>query len=75
LAVGYCIGLGTPFLLSGLFFDKSQVMRKFLAKHGEKISYIGGVLLILIGVMQFTGAWDAWMISLRSLISGFEPVL
>ncbi|MFM8621393.1 MAG: cytochrome c biogenesis CcdA family protein [Candidatus Nanopelagicaceae bacterium] len=75
LAVGYCLGLGTPFLLSGLFFDKSLVMRKFLAKHGDKISYIGGVLLILIGVMQFTGAWDTWMISLRSLISGFEPVL
>ena len=75
LAVGYCFGLGTPFLLSGLFFDKSQAMRKFIAKHGERISYIGGVLLILIGVMQFTGAWDSWMISLRSLISGFEPVL
>ena len=75
LAVGYCFGLGTPFLLSGLFFDKSQAMRKFIGKHGERISYIGGVLLILIGVMQFTGAWDSWMISLRSLISGFEPVL
>ena len=75
LAVAYCFGLGTPFLLSGIFFDRSQAMRKFLAKHGEKISFIGGVLLILIGVMQFTGLWDSWMISLRSLISGFEPVL
>ena len=75
LAVAYCFGLGTPFLLSGIFFDRSQAMRKFLAKHGEQISFIGGVLLILIGVLQFTGLWDAWMISLRSLISGFEPVL
>ena len=75
LAVAYCFGLGTPFLLSGIFFDRSQAMRKFLAKHGEQISFIGGVLLILIGVMQFTGLWDSWMISLRSLISGFEPLL
>ena len=75
LAVAYCFGLGTPFLLSGIFFDRSQAMRKFLSKHGEQISFIGGVLLILIGVLQFTGLWDAWMISLRSLISGFEPVL
>lgn len=75
LAVGYCLGLGTPFLLSGLFFDKSQGMRKFIARHGERVSLIGGVLLIFIGILQFTGAWDAWMISLRSLISGFEPVL
>ena len=73
--LGFLFGLGTPFLLSGIFFDRSQAMRKFLAKHGEQISFIGGVLLILIGVLQFTGLWDAWMISLRSLISGFEPVL
>jgi hypothetical protein len=50
-------------------------MRKFLAKNGEKISFVGGVLLIAIGAMQITGTWDHLMISLRSTISGFQPVL
>lgn len=75
LSVAYCFGLGAPFILSGLFFDKSQSMRKFLAKNGEKISYVGGVLLIVIGVMQITGTWDSLMNSLRGMISGFEPIL
>ena len=75
LSATYCLGLGTPFILTGLFFDRSQAMRKFLAKNGERISFVGGVLLILIGLMQLTGTWDSLMNSLRGLISGFEPVL
>ena len=75
LAVAYCFGLGTPFILSGLYLDKSQRMRKFLAKNGDRISFIGGALLIAIGALQITGAWDSIMNSLRSLISGFEPLI
>ncbi len=75
LAVAYCFGLGTPFILSGLYLDKSQSMRKFLAKNGERISFIGGLLLIIIGLLQITGAWDSIMNSLRSVITGFEPLI
>ena len=75
LAVAYCFGLGTPFILSGLYLDKSHKMRKFLAKNGDRISFIGGALLIAIGALQITGAWDSIMNSLRSLITGFEPLL
>lgn len=75
LAVAYCIGLGTPFILSGLFLDRSQAVRKFLAKNGDRFSYIGGALLIAIGAMQITGTWDSLMNSLRGFISGFEPLL
>ncbi len=75
LSVAYCIGLGTPFILSSLFLDRSQAVRKFLAKNGDRISYVGGVLLIAIGAMQLTGTWDSLMNSLRGLISGFEPLL
>ena len=75
LAVAYCFGLGTPFILSGLYLDKSQSMRKFLAKNGERISFIGGLLLIIIGLLQITGAWESIMNSLRSVITGFEPLI
>ena len=75
LAIAYCFGLGTPFILSGLYLDKSQTMRKFLAKNGDRISFIGGALLIAIGALQITGAWDSIMNSLRSLITGFEPLI
>lgn len=75
LSAAYCIGLGTPFILSGLYLDKSESMRKFLAVNGDRISKIGGIFLIVIGLLQITGTWNHLMNSLRGLISGFEPIL
>ena len=75
LSIGYSIGLGIPFILSGLFLDRSKKIRSFFLKRGSLISKVGGVLLILIGIMQLTGIWSDLMIELRSLISSFVPVI
>jgi cytochrome c-type biogenesis protein len=75
LSLGYCIGLGLPFIASGLFLDRSEKLRKVLVKSGGKISTIGGVLLIIIGILQLTGLWTDLMIEMRSLISEFAPVI
>jgi cytochrome c-type biogenesis protein len=44
-------------------------------RQGSVISKVGGVLLIIIGIMQLTGMWGDLMISMRSLISDFVPVI
>jgi cytochrome c-type biogenesis protein len=75
LSVGYCLGLGLPFILSGLFLDRSEKLRKLLVKKGNLISVIGGTLLIIIGILQLLGLWSELMISLRSIISNFAPVI
>lgn len=75
LSIGYSIGLGIPFILSGLFLDRSKKVRAFFLHRGSLISKVGGVLLILIGLLQVTGLWGDVMINLRSLISDFVPVI
>ena len=75
LSLGYCLGLGLPFIATGIFFDKSKAFRKFMVKRGGLVSKVGGVLLIAIGLLQLTGIWADLMISLRSLISDFAPVI
>jgi len=75
LSFGYCIGLGAPFIASGLYLDKSARLRKFLTKRGDLISKIGGIFLILIGIAQLLGIWTDLMASLRSFISDFAPVI
>ena len=75
LSFGYCLGLGLPFIASGLYLDKSEKLRKILVKSGDKVSKIGGALLILIGLLQLTGVWTDLMIEMRSLISDFAPVI
>ena len=75
LSFGYCLGLGLPFILSGLFMDKSAKLRSIIYRRGDVISKIGGVFLIAIGVLEVLGLWSQLMYSLRSLISDFIPVV
>ncbi len=75
LSFGYCLGLGVPFILSGLFLDKSTKLRSIIYRRGYLISKIGGIFLIAIGILQVLGVWSQMMISIRSLISDFIPVI
>lgn len=75
LSFGYCMGLGAPFIASGLYLDKSARLRKFLTKRGDLITKLGGGLLILIGIAQLLGIWADLMASMRSFISDFAPVI
>lgn len=75
LSLGYCLGLGLPFVASGVFLDRSEKLRKYLVKRGDLISKIGGVFLIAIGLLEVTGLWGQLMNLMRSLISDFIPVL
>ena len=75
LSLGYSFGLGIPFILSGLFLDRSVRLRRFIAKRGNIITNFGGVLMIVIGLLQVSGLWNEIMNSLRSSISNFIPVV
>jgi cytochrome c-type biogenesis protein len=75
LSFGYCLGLGLPFILSGLSIDKSAKLRSIIYRRGDIISKVGGIFLITIGVMQVLGFWSQLMNSMRSLISDFIPVI
>ena len=75
LGFAYCLGLGVPLLLVGLFFDKSQKIRRAISKHGNVLTIIGGAFLIVMGLLQLSGLWITLMNSLRDLISNFIPVI
>ena len=75
LSAAYCFGLGLPFILTGLFLDKVEPLRKLIMRKGNLVTKIGGVVLILIGVLQVSNFWDTLMNSMRDLISGFIPIL
>jgi len=75
LSVGYCFGIGVPFILVGLFFDQSAKLRRFISKHGNLLTIFGGVFLIIIGFLQASGLWGQLINLLRSSISSFVPVV
>ena len=55
LLFSYAVGLGVPFLLVGLFASQAA---GFFERHATGLSYVNkvfGALLILIGILVFTG--------------------
>lgn len=52
----YSIGLGLPFILASVAFDKVKGAFKQIQKHSRTISIVSGVLLIVAGIMVFTGS-------------------
>lgn len=75
LALAYSLGLGIPFVVFALLFERALGVSKALAKHRRTIGLLSGALLIGIGVLLFTGVWAAWMDDLAGTISTFEPVV
>ena len=75
LAGFFSLGIGIPFILVGVLFQSAMVRLAFFRKHARIISLIGGLILILIGVLEVTGLWDTFTIFLRNSFSGFNPVL
>jgi cytochrome c-type biogenesis protein len=64
----YCLGLGIPFVLVALGVGWVSGALGFVRRHRQLISQIGGALLILIGVLLVSGAWDHWMNWLRDVV-------
>ncbi|AWB82905.1 cytochrome C biogenesis protein ResC [Corynebacterium yudongzhengii] len=58
LIIGYCLGLGLPFLLLALGSAKAMNAVDFLRRHSRTIQIIGGVLMVIVGVLLVSGAWN-----------------
>jgi len=59
LAFVYALGIGIPFLIVAFAFQRGVNIFGFARRHARLITRIGGVLLIVVGVLEVTGAWQA----------------
>jgi cytochrome c-type biogenesis protein len=66
LSAAYCLGLGVPFLLGAAGFRWLVGALGAVRRHAAWVSYTGGALLVLLGVLLVTGQWDHLMNELRS---------
>jgi cytochrome c-type biogenesis protein len=64
LAFVYCLGLGIPFLVVAVAFQRGVRVFGFARRHARLVTGIGGGMLVLVGLLEVTGAWAAaitWM--------------
>jgi cytochrome c-type biogenesis protein len=50
LLVAYTLGLGIPFLVLGVLYDRAPRILRPLLRHGRAVSLVGGLLVVAIGV-------------------------
>jgi cytochrome c-type biogenesis protein len=65
LAFVYGLGIGIPFLLVALAFQRGMNAFGFARRHARLVTRIGGTMLIAVGVLQVSGAWAISMTWLR----------
>jgi cytochrome c-type biogenesis protein len=64
LAFVYCLGLGVPFLFVAVAFSRGMRAFGWARRHARLVTGIGGAMLVVVGVLEVTGAWTAaitWM--------------
>jgi cytochrome c-type biogenesis protein len=64
LAFVYGLGLGIPFMIVALAFQRVVNVLGFFRRNARMVSRIGGALLVCVGLLEVTGAWTAaitWM--------------
>jgi cytochrome c-type biogenesis protein len=59
LAFVYGLGLGIPFLIVAAAFQRAVNVLGFFRRNARLVSRIGGALLVLVGVLEVTGAWTS----------------
>jgi cytochrome c-type biogenesis protein len=65
LAFVYGLGLGVPFLIVALLFQRGMRGFGFARKHARTVMRVGGALLVVVGILQVSGAWTAAMTWLK----------
>ncbi|MEZ0069164.1 cytochrome c-type biogenesis protein [Streptacidiphilus sp. MAP12-20] len=58
LTVAYCLGLGLPFIVAALAFRRTLSAFSWIKRNNQWVMRIGGAMLVLVGLLLVTGAWD-----------------
>jgi len=59
LAFVYGLGLGIPFLVVALAFQRGMSVFGFARRHARLVTGIGGGMLVAVGLLEVTGVWTA----------------
>ena len=65
LTFAYCLGLGIPFLIVALAFERGIAIFGWARRHARAFSVFGGAMLVAVGILEVTGAWSSALLWLK----------
>ena len=75
LSFAYSLGLGIPYLLAALGVQRAFRVFAYARRHARAVTRIGGVLLIIVGILQVSGAWTLLMAQLQGWVANWQVPL
>lgn len=76
LTFAYGLGLGIPFLIVALAFERGVTAFSFARRHARAFSVAGGAMLVAVGILEITGAWSSALLWLKThWISSYQSPL
>jgi cytochrome c-type biogenesis protein len=76
LTFAYGLGLGIPFLIVALAFERGVIAFSFARRHARAFSVAGGAMLVAVGILEVTGAWSSALLWLKThWISSYQSPL
>lgn len=75
LATAYSFGLGLPFLVAAVAYRRLLTAIGWVRRHQLLVTRVGGGLMVVVGVLLLTGAWDYLIAWTQTQVSGFETAV
>lgn len=75
LSFAYSVGLGIPFILVAAGMQRFMRSVAWARRHARAVTATGGLMLVLLGILQVTGLWVALISRMQGLVAGWQPPL
>ena len=72
----YSLGLGIPFVLLAVAFNRARGSLAWLRRHGRALEVAGGVMLVAVGTLFVSGVWRSFFVPLQRSFArlGWPPI-
>lgn len=72
LSFAYSLGIGIPFLVAAAWYARTVRVLAWARRHSRSIGRTGGLILVLIGVLQLSGAWSEFVAQSQVWVGGWS---
>lgn len=75
LTAAYCVGLGVPFVVAAVAYDRMLGAIGWVKRHHRQVQVVGGLMMIAVGLLLLTGLWQDLITALQQWALAYTPAL